>query len=278
MGVRLLRDVALATRVLILLELRRRPVATLAPLSGALGLTVQAVSGYLKQLEKSGLVERRERIWRVTPGGEEFLRSEMTELKSFTDDAVRELVVIRSCVAIARAPVRAGDRVGLFMEDGRLVCYPGRRSPSTGVARTDAQEGKDALVAELEGVVEIPEAHLVLIEAPSPEEGGSSAVDRGWLKETMSRLGDSRSAALDEVGEALLREAGKHGPIEFAPLESAVAAVRRGVTVTYFGSQEVIARLAAAIEAGRAEGKLRDFHFRIERAPRLRGRPARKRS
>jgi len=265
--VKVLRDAALSSRILILLELRRRPVGTLAPLARAVGLTPQAVSQYMKHLERAGLVRREDGIYRVTPDGEEFLKANLSELKEWTDAAVRELVVIRSCVAIAKGPVRSGERVGLFMEGGRLIAYPGRRSPSSGVAMGEAPAGSDVLVTDLEGVVEIPPASLHILEAPSPEEGGSSAVDSGWLEGAAAELDALRWAALDEVGEALLKRLGKAASIEFAPFESAAGAVARGVEVAYLGSREAVGRLVAQIEAARADGKLKGFEYSVLRSP-----------
>lgn len=266
---KVLRDASLSSRLLILLELKRRRVGTLAPLAEGVGLTPQAVSQYIKKLEREGLVAREDGIYRATPAGEEFLRSHLFELKEWTDAAVRELVVIRSCVAIARGAVRAGDRVGLFMEGGRLVAHPGRRSPSSGTAMGDAPAGSDVLVTDLEGVVEIPAASLHIFEAPSPDEGGSSAVESGWLEGAAGDLDAARWAALDEVGEALLKQAGKVASMEFAPFESAVRAVERGVEVAYLGSREAVGRLVSRIEAAKAEGKLRGFTYQVTRARRL---------
>jgi predicted transcriptional regulator len=268
--VKVLGDAALASRLQILLELRRRPAATLAPLARTVDLTPQAVSQHLKSLEREGLVRRQDHLLRITPAGEEFLRSQLSDLKEWTDAAVRELVVIRSTVAIAKAALRAGDRVGLFMEDGRLVAYPDKRSPSSGVASADAPPGKDVLVSELQGVVEIPVASLHVVEAASGDDGG-------WLDREAGEIAAARWAALDEVGEAMLRRLGKPATLEFAPFETAVRAVQRGVPVAYLGSREAVGRLVAQLEASKAEGKLSSFDYQVHRNPRAASREAKRR-
>lgn len=262
---RLLRDLSLSSRVLLLLELRRRPAAKLKPLAAGVGLTPQAVSGYLKSLAKEGLVQRRDGTWRVSPRGEEFLRSNLQEVKEFTDTAVGELVSVESCAAIAGARLSKGQAVGLFMEDGRLVAYPGRPSPSKGKAAQRASAGEDVLIEDLRGIVSIPRARLTLVELPAPQAGGSKACDIRAAAGSLSKAPGGAVAALDEVGEALLRRLELNPRIEFAPLESAAAAVRRGVSPTFAGSAPAVAGVVGAIEAARSEGRLRELEYEVVR-------------
>jgi predicted transcriptional regulator len=268
--VRILRDLAHSSRVLILLELRRRPAPRLRPLADAVELTQQAVSGYLKQLETDGLVRRSEGAFRITPGGEALLENEIGELKAFADRAARELVRVDTCVAIAGAGVKRGDKVGLFMTRGRLFAFPGRKSPSGGVAQSDAEEDRDVLVGELQGIVEIGEAALTLVQLPAGHEGGSGAVDAVWLKGLTTKRADGLWAVLDEVGEGALREARIPFEFEFAPFESAKAALQRGVSPIFVGAPETVGMLVAAIEAAKAEGKLPPFSYEVLKAKRAR--------
>jgi predicted transcriptional regulator len=268
--VRILRDLAHSSRVLLLLELRRRPASRLRPLAEAVGLTQQAVSGYLKQLEADGLVRRSEGAFRVTPAGEALLEAEIADLKAFADRAARELVRVETCVAIAGAHLKKGDRVGLFMTRGRLFAFPGRKSPSVGVAQSDADEERDVLVGELEGIVEIGEAALTLVQLPAGHEGGSGAADSAWLKGFTGKRPDALWAALDEVGEGALREARIPFEFEFAPFESAKAALERGVSPMYVGGPETVGMLVAAIEAAKAQGRLGAFPYEVLKAKRSR--------
>jgi putative transcriptional regulator len=264
--VRILRDLAHSSRVLILLEIRRKPATKLKPLADAVGLTQQAVSGYLKQLEADGLARRAEGALRVTAAGEAMLQAEVGELKAFADRAARELVRVDTCVAVAGAPIKAGDRVGLFMMGGRLVAYPGRASPSSGVAGADAARERDVLVGSLEGIVEIAPAALTLVELPAGRDGGSGASDAAWLRELAKRSATGWWAAMDEVGEGALKRARLPFEFEFAPFESACAAVQRGVSPVFVGAPETVGMLVASIEAAKAQGRLPRFEYEVLRA------------
>ena len=262
--------------MLILLELRRRPAARLRPLADAVGLTQQAVSGYLKQLEREGLVRKGEGAFRITPAGEALLETEVAELKGFADRATRELVRVDSCVAIAGTPIKKGEGVGLFMTRGRLVAFPGRKSPSSGVAQGDAPADRDVLVAELQGIVEIDDAGLTLIQLPGGHEGGSGAADPAWLSALHAKRPDGHFAALDEVGEGALREARIPFEFAFAPVERARASVQRGVSPVFAGAPETVALVVAGLEAAKAQGNLPRFSYQVLKAKRrTRGAPKR---
>jgi predicted transcriptional regulator len=264
--------------VLILLEVRRKPATKLKPLADAVGLTQQAVSGYLKQLEAEGLVRRGEGALRVTAAGESLLEAEVGELKAFADRAARELVRVDTCVAVAGAPIQGGESVGLFMIRGRLVAYPGRPSPSTGVAKADAEADLEVLVGRLEGIVEIAPAFLTLVELPGGREGGPLASDTAWLNELAQRHVQRWWAALDEVGEGALRRTSVPFEFEFAPFESARAAVQRGVSPMFVGAPETVGMLVASIEAAKAQGRLPRFEYEVLRAAPFAGKSKRARA
>ena len=262
---RILRDLAHSSRVLILLELRRKPASTLRPLADALSLTQQAVSGYVTKLEEEGLVTRVEGLLRVTPKGESFLEGEIGDLKAFVDRAARELVKLESCVAIAAEPVKRGEKVFLHMERGRLVARLDVASPSWGTALGPSAKGREVRVGELHGIVEIGPAALTVIEVPAPSEGETGAADLVWLQELSNDNPDALWAALDEVGEGALADLGREWHFEFAPAASAAAAVARGASPTYVGGPESVALLVAALEAAKAEGRLPRFSYSVVR-------------
>lgn len=269
---RILRDLAHSSRVLILLELRRKPATTLRPLADALALTQQAVSGYVSKLEDEGLVNRVEGVLRITPKGESFLEGEIGDLKAFVDRAARELVRVESCVAIAAEPVKRGDKVFLHMERGRLVARLDLASPSWGLAQGPSAAGREVRVGDLHGIVKIGEAALTIVEVPAPEEGETGAADLVWLAELSREDPDGIWAALDEAGEGALADLGRVWHFEFAPAASAAAAVARGANPTFVGAPDTVALLVAALEAAKAEGRLPRFSYAVVRGQR-KGRP-----
>lgn len=253
------------------MELRRKPATTLKPIAQALSLTQQAVSGYVKQLEDDGLIVRSEGHLHLTPKGEALLQAEIDALKAFVDRRARELVKLETCVAIAAAQVEQGDKVYLHMARGRLTAALDRKSPSWGIALGAAAKGREVLVGDLHGIVEIERAALTLIEVPSPAEGGSQAVDHAWLEKVAREDEHGVLAAIDEAGEGALSASRLPWHFEFAPAESAAAAVARGAHPTYVGGPDSVALLVAALESAKAEGRLHGFSYTLVKAPKKKG-------
>ena len=66
---RILRDLRLSTKVLILYEMVKQPGIGQRELAATLDVTPQAVSDYLKHMEEEGLVEKEGRSVRPTMVG-----------------------------------------------------------------------------------------------------------------------------------------------------------------------------------------------------------------
>ncbi len=67
LNMRMLRDLRLSTKVLILYEMLREPGIGQRSLAEALEVTPQAISDYLKHMEEEGLIDRDGRSTRPTP-------------------------------------------------------------------------------------------------------------------------------------------------------------------------------------------------------------------
>ncbi len=148
-NMRILRDLRLSTKVLILYELVRQPGVGQRDLAAILDVTPQAISDYLKHMDEEGLVEKEGRTVRPTMVGFQFLQEHLQQLGDFTYRAMQEVNVINSCAAMAGEDLQKGDQVVLELEEGILVARKGKWGPSTGVAGRDAKEGEDLAIMEL---------------------------------------------------------------------------------------------------------------------------------
>jgi len=141
-----LRDLRRNTELLILVEIIQSPSARMKEIADKLDVTVQAVSQYLAAMRKEGLVREQKGRIRPTRKGMQLLQEHFTALKQEVDAALRRISVIDTCVAIAGGAIDQAQSVGLVMEDGMLMAYPGRKESSMGVAKEVASEGDDVLV------------------------------------------------------------------------------------------------------------------------------------
>jgi putative transcriptional regulator len=248
MNVQPLRDLKRNTELLILIEMIEAPSAKLKDIAAKLGITVQAVSQYNAAMRKEGMVRERGGILVPTRKGMQMLQEHFTKVKQEVDSTLRRISVIDRCVAIAGAAVRKGQSVGLVMEDGMLMAYPGKESASIGSALEDAAEEDDILIGSLEGIVDLDLGRLLVLEAPSEFEGGSKKADVARAKEKIDVFSPGLIVAGDIVGAALLMKTSGEIFTIHAPIESAMSAVSKGVDVLFSGTKESSDKMLDAVE------------------------------
>ncbi len=127
---RLLRDLRETTKLLILLEIVNNRPRALNSIAARLEITVQGASDYVRTMAQEDLVKKIGGEYRATKKGVELLENRMFELKEFVDSSIKQLEIIDICGAIAGNNIRKDEEVGLFMEEGVLVAYSGKDSPS----------------------------------------------------------------------------------------------------------------------------------------------------
>jgi putative transcriptional regulator len=243
--VRVLRDVRLSTKVLILNELARGRVRGQRDLAEALDVTPQMVSDYLRLMEGEGLLEREGRDARPTVEGVQFLQERLKELGDFTYEAMREVNVINACSALAAGDVKEGERVVLELRDGVIVARPGTKGTSRGVASRSARAGEDLAVRGLEGIMELRTGKAF----PSAVEGGTARADLKLLRARLAGLKGAVVAAVDPVGLVAARRLRLVVGIRFGVDHAVVDAALRGVDVLVLGGRDSLGPVGEAIEA-----------------------------
>lgn len=247
-AMKILRDLRLSTELLILLEVINNPHLRLKTIAEKLDITVQGASEYLRRMKKEGFIQNIGGEYKATKKGIEFLHSNFSELKKFVDLKIAELNIIDVCAAIAKTPIKKGDEVGLFMENGILTAYSGRKSDSKGTALSDADVDEDVAVKDLDGMVSLSPGMMHIVRLPSIREGGSNSVSIDEVNGLYKRLSPNKIGALDVVSIAVLKKAGIKPDFEFAPLSAAVEAAEKGLNVMLFASSDQINGVVSTIE------------------------------
>ena len=242
-----LRDVRRNTELLILAEILLSPSAKQKDIAENLGITVQAVSQYLSSMRREGLIRERSGSTMPSRKGMQLAQEHFNSLKKEVDGILRKIAVIDSCVAIAGKKIRKGQAVGLVMEDGMLMAFPGKESPSTGNSLEDADEGDDVLVGQLEGIVDLELGKLLIVEAPSEADGGSKVANIERVRAKIDEFSPGLLVAGDAVGAALLMKASGEMFTIHAPIDSSMSALSKGVDVVFSGTRESVDRLLEAV-------------------------------
>jgi putative transcriptional regulator len=173
-----------ATSYRILVEIaERQPAVSQQEVADAVGVTAQAVSGYLQELAERGFVDKQGRgRYQITKEGVDWLISRTDTLREFVDHVSEDVLdQVDVETAIATAPIAEGQRVALTMRDGVLHANPGGTDAdgATAVAVTDADAGRDVGVTNFEGVIDYDLGTVTVVAVPPPGDGGSSVVDAG---------------------------------------------------------------------------------------------------
>ncbi|HEV8359374.1 MAG TPA: winged helix-turn-helix transcriptional regulator [Candidatus Thermoplasmatota archaeon] len=241
---RLLRDRAGLTRLLLLLELQRGGHTKLQPLADALGITVQGVSNHIGELQRSGMVRAGRGRYELMPRGSQALQGQLAELKAFTDLAWQRAMVAESCAAVAQGRVSAGDPVGLFLEEGVLVARARARSASRGIAASPAKPGEVVRVRALEGLVAWKPGRLVVVKVPAIEGAATPRAARA-LRALLARERPDKVGVLGTEAQAVARAARRSPDFTFAAAHAAHHAAQLGLSVVLLASEDE-ARFATA--------------------------------
>jgi putative transcriptional regulator len=223
-----LDDKRTATRFRVLVEIAdRQPAVSQGEVAEAVGITAQAVSEYTRELVDDGYVEKEGRSrYRVTKEGVDWLFQQAHALSRYADRVTEDVLGgVLEDAAIATADIEEGQTVTLTLRDGLMHATPGVEGPATGVATTDAPEGGDVGVTGFEGVIDITEGDVTVVQVPPIRSGGTRLVDLAALAE--------RCTGADVVTAS--------------GVEAVVACRRAGVTVTTHLAAGAVAAAAATL-------------------------------
>jgi len=254
----LLRDKRHTTKLLILLEVTRDGHHSMSSLAEGLDITVQGVSDYIRMMVREGLVRKAKGGVKATNKGVLFMHRSFSDLREFVEDEMNRLNIIDLTTAIAGDRIKAGDRVGLFMEAGELMAYKGRHSPSMGMAITNAGKGEDVGIKELDGIVSMRLGRLTMLQVPSIQDGGSRALGTKSLRLISRASKGALVGAMGTSAKVLVKKAALHVDIRFSIPSAAVEACQKGHDVLLVVGQEHVHEVVSMVEAAnsKTEGKI----------------------
>jgi putative transcriptional regulator len=187
--VQVLRNKNFATKFQILVEIAAgQPDIQQKSIAEKLDVTPQAISEYIKELLKEGLMatEGRSR-YKVTKEGVNWVLKQSRELKNYFAFVGKVLTNISVCTAVADCDFQAGQVVGLRMKDGLLSACDNLSTNAKGIAISTAKKGEDVGISEIEGIVEVEPGDIAIGKLSSIQNGGSKNADLTKLKEEVAK-------------------------------------------------------------------------------------------
>jgi putative transcriptional regulator len=250
----LLRDKAEFTRFQILFEiLRNQPHLRQKDIASRLGITIQAISKYLKRLSQEGYLEvGSERAdYRLTSKGIAKLHENVRNMEGYFKAVKRELKVDHAWIALATFSVEAGEQVGLITKEGLFYTVPlnDPKIEAVGIAIADANSGEDLGLRDLTGKVKLKQGKILIVKLPSIRKGGSRAADLTRIKAYYDEFKPDRIGVMGAVGRAVLNKLELKANFEFGISHSAAVAASRGLNVFVLVVGRMVNRMIQEIDS-----------------------------
>lgn len=204
---RLLQSKNLATRFQILVEIAaNQPTVHQKAIAEKIGVTPQAVSDYVAQLLKDGLIVSSGRSrYTISKEGVDWVLAMTREIKEYCAFVEQAITSMSVCTAIAEEKLSKGQTVGLRMRDGLLWAGRPGDSGARGVTIADAEAGADVGVCNIEGIVALELGRVTIARVPPIDKGGSAIVHPAKLRKIISQPGAITAAIGLEALSALRR-------------------------------------------------------------------------
>jgi len=244
--IEVLRNKNLTTRFQILVEIANAgPTIQQREIAKNLDITPQAVSDYISQLVKEGLLVAEGRArYRVTNEGVNWIIKTLRELGDYNTFIQRAITNLSTCAAIAADDLKKGQKVGLKMKDGLLLATRGKESKASGTVIAGAKAGEDVGISGIEGIVPLEVGRVTILRVPGIQRGGSSKVNYGILKERLAKSDLVTSLGLESLAALRKTKAGfQHYGAVAAAIEAAKSGLKPLVVCVDSETADLIARL-----------------------------------
>jgi len=205
----ILQSKNLATKFQIMVEVAaHQPNVQQKDIAQRLGITSQAVSEYVKELIKDGWLSSEGRSrYRVTKEGVDWILQMSRQLHSYAWFVSKAVADISTTTAIADSELSAGQPASLYMKDGLLFASRIIRGKGAkGTTVTEAKKGQDVGIRNIEGVIKLEPAKVMIGSVPNVQDGGSQSTDLARLKRTAKEakllgvIGTEALVALVQIG------------------------------------------------------------------------------
>ncbi len=205
----ILKSKNLATKFQIMVEIAaHQPNIQQKDIAPRLGITSQAVSEYVKELIKDGWLSSEGRSrYKVTKEGVDWILQMSRQLHSYAWFVSKAVADISTTTAIADSDLSVGQPASLYMKDGLLFASDVISDKGAkGTAVTKAKKGQDVGIHNVEGVIKLEPAKIMLGKVPNVQDGGSRNTDLARLEREVKEarlvgaMGTEALVALTQIG------------------------------------------------------------------------------
>ena len=204
----ILKSKNLATKFQIMVEIAaHQPNIQQKDIAPRLGITSQAVSEYIRELIKDGWLSSEGRSrYKVTKEGVDWILQMSRQLHSYAWFVSKAVADISTTTAIADSDLSVGQPASLYMKDGLLFASKAIRGKGAkGITATEAKKGQDIGIRNIEGVIKLEPAKVMIGKVPNVQNGGSRSTNLARLEKEIKKarlvgaLGTEALVALRQI-------------------------------------------------------------------------------
>jgi putative transcriptional regulator len=246
--VQVLQNKKLATCFQILVAIAAgQPNIQQKSIAAGIGVTPQAVSEYVAELTREGLLEALGRSrYRVTQEGVNWIIRLSRELEGYCGQVNQAVTRMSVFAALAEDDLASGQTVGLVMRDGLLYARRDTGLGAIGVTTAGAEAGVEVGIADLVGIVTLASGSVTLARIPTVDRGGSSAVNHKKL--AADARGRVMVAAIGLEAKVALRRAGISGEYFYGVTGVVIEAAQAGLNPYVACVSDQVTTLAGRLE------------------------------
>jgi len=259
--VKVLRNKNAATRFQILVEIAAmQPNIQQKGIAKTLNITPQAVSDYVKQLLKDGLLISSVRSrYQVSNEGVDWMLKQLKELQVYLKSAEKAVSDIKVTGTVAGSSLSQGQTVGLVMREGLLVAIDDLSVSAKGIAVSDANEGEDVGVTNIQGIINMEIGEVTILEVSNMQKGGSKNVDLDLLQNASRGRKPIASAGIEAL--TALRRIGIQPDYIYGARWVVIEAANSGLSPVIVCVDEEIPMLIKSLEEAGIKHRLLDLRL-----------------
>ena len=245
----ILKSKNLATKFQIMVEIAaHQPNIQQKDIAPRLGITSQAVSEYIRELINDGWLSSQGRSrYKVTKEGVDWILQMSRQLHSYAWSVSKVVADISTTTAIADGDLSAGQPASLYMKDGLLFASNViKRKGAKGTTVTEAKEGQDVGIRNIEGVIKLEPANVMIGKVPNVQNGGSQSTNLARLKREVKEA--KLVGALGTEALVALRQIGVKPDYTHGVREAAIEAAYRGLPFLVVCSENNVSILVQRLE------------------------------
>ncbi len=263
----ILKSKNLATKFQIMVEIAaHQPNIQQKDIAPRLGITSQAVSEYIRELIKDGWLSSQGRSrYKVTKEGVDWILQMSRQLHGYAWFVSKVVADISTTTAIADSDLSVGQPASLYMKDGLLFAsnvISGKGAK--GITVTEAKKGQDVGIRNIEGVIKLEPAKVMIGKVPNVQDGGSRSTNLARLGKEVKKaklVGVMGTEALIALGQIGVKPDYVHGV-----REAAIEAAYCGLSFLVICSEDKVPILVQRLAEENLDYQIIDLHQNYPKA------------